>query len=122
MNRAGFSDYLSKQFRRELILDSRRMRKLLTFRPPERELASIEQDLSMARQKADDTPLAKELSDTQAKIETLTQRESLRDEFRQRKNSFNEEAASLRGQNERLGPETEPLKAAVDLLESSTEP
>ena len=88
----------------------------------ERELASVELDLSMARQKADDTPLAKELSEAQAKIEALSQSESLRDELRQRKNSLNEEAASLRGQNERLGPETDPLKARITLLESSTEP
>ena len=37
----------------------------------ERELASVEHDLDAARQKADDTALAKELVDTQARIETL---------------------------------------------------
>ncbi len=41
LNRSKFSNYLTKQFRRELILDSRRMRKLLTFRPPEGELTSV---------------------------------------------------------------------------------
>ncbi len=88
----------------------------------ERELASLERDLDTARQKADDTSLAKELADTQARIEALSQREARRDDLRQRKSDLNEEAASLRGQNERLVPEVEPFKARIALLESSTEP
>jgi DNA repair protein SbcC/Rad50 len=88
----------------------------------ERELMTVEHDLSLARQKADDTALAKELTDTQARIDALAQRESKRDELRQRKSDLNEEAASLRGQNERLVPEVEPFKARLALLESSTEP
>ncbi|HSD84955.1 MAG TPA: SbcC/MukB-like Walker B domain-containing protein, partial [Anaerolineae bacterium] len=88
----------------------------------ERELASVERDLDFARQKADDTPLAKELADTQVRLAALAQRETERDELRQRKSSLSEEAASLRGQNERLVPEVEPFKARIALLESSTEP
>jgi DNA repair protein SbcC/Rad50 len=88
----------------------------------ERELASVEHDLDSARQKADDTALAKEYAGTQARIEALSQRESRRDALRQRKSDLNEEAAALRGQNERLVPEVEPFKARVALLESSTEP
>ncbi len=87
----------------------------------ERELASVERDLLLAKQKADETPLAQELNETQTRIEALSQRESARDELRQRKSNLGEEAASLRGQNERLGPETEPLKARITLLEFSTE-
>jgi serine/threonine protein kinase len=41
LNPSNFSHYLSKQFRREMIIDSRRIRKLLTFRPPEPELTSV---------------------------------------------------------------------------------
>ena len=88
----------------------------------ERELAAVEHDLNSARQKSDDTALAKELADTQVRIEALSQRETQRDELRQRKGDLNEEAASLRGQNERLVPEVEPFKARIALLESSTEP
>ncbi len=88
----------------------------------ERELAAVESDLALARSKADDTPLSIELNETQVKIEALSQRESMRDEVRQHKSNLNEEAASLRGQNDRLGPETEPLKARIVLLEASTEP
>ena len=46
----------------------------------------------------------------------------MRDELRQRKSDLDEEAASLRGQNERLVPEVEPFKARIALLESSTDP
>jgi exonuclease SbcC len=88
----------------------------------ERELAAAERDLNIAQQKADDTVLAQELGDTQARIEALSQREVERDELRQRKSDLNEEAAALRGQNERLVPEVEPFKARIALLESSTEP
>jgi exonuclease SbcC len=88
----------------------------------ERELTSVERDLNAARQKSDDTALAKELVDTQTRIDALAQSETRRDEVRQRKNNLNEEAALLRGQNERLVPEVEPFKARIALLESSTEP
>ncbi len=88
----------------------------------ERELASVERDLVAARLKADDAPLMQDLTETQAKIEALTQREAVRDEVRRRKSELGEEAASLRGQNERLVPEVEPFKARLALLESSTDP
>ena len=41
----------------------------------ERELAAVERDLTSARLKADDSPLTLDLAETQAKIETLAQRE-----------------------------------------------
>jgi DNA repair protein SbcC/Rad50 len=88
----------------------------------ERELAAVERDLVAARLKADDSPLTLDLAETQAKIETLAQREGVRDEVRQRKSALGEEAATLRGQNERLVPEVEPFKARIALLESSTDP
>ena len=88
----------------------------------ERELAAVERDLTAARLKADDSPLTLDLAETQAKIEALSQRETVRDEIRQRKSALGEEAATLRGQNERLVPEVEPFKARIALLESSTDP
>jgi DNA repair protein SbcC/Rad50 len=88
----------------------------------ERELAVVERDLTAARLKADDSPLTLDLAETQAKIETLAQREIVRDEARQRKSALGEEAAALRGQNERLVPEVEPFKVRIALLESSTDP
>jgi DNA repair protein SbcC/Rad50 len=88
----------------------------------EKELSLVEDSLLIAKQKADDSGLVKDLTETRSKIVELAQRETLRDELRQRKSTLNEEAATLRGQNDRLGPETEPLKARVALLESSIDP
>ena len=88
----------------------------------ERELASVERDLAIARGKADESPLLKELNDTQQKLEALAQREPVRDQLRQHKSTLQEDAATLKGQNNQLGPETEPLKARIVLLEASTDP
>jgi len=88
----------------------------------ERELAAVERDLAAARLKADDVPLLKELADTQQKLDVLSQREPVRDQLRQQKSTLQEEAATLKGQNNQLGPETEPLKARIVLLEASTDP
>ncbi|MGO9120181.1 MAG: protein kinase domain-containing protein [Desulfomonilaceae bacterium] len=38
LNPSDFANYMNSQFRREIILDTRRMRKLLTYKPSEREL------------------------------------------------------------------------------------
>ena len=88
----------------------------------ERELATVERELDAARSKADDAPLLKDLADTRQKLDTLAQREPVRDQLRQQKSTLQEEAATLKGQNNQLGPETEPLKARIALLEASTEP
>ena len=82
----------------------------------------MERDLAIARGRADDTPLLKEISDTQQKLDALTQREPVRDQLRQQRSTLQEEAATLKGQNHQLGPETEPLKARIVLLEASTDP
>ncbi len=88
----------------------------------ERELTSVDRDLAAARLKADDAPLLKELADTQQKLAVLAQREPVRDQLRVQKSTLQEEAATLKGQNNQLGPETEPLKARIVLLEASTDP
>lgn len=88
----------------------------------ERELAAAERELDIARSRADETPLVRELADTQAKLAALAQREPVRDQLRAQRAALQEEAASLSGQNKQLIPETEPLKARLALLETSTEP
>jgi len=52
----------------------------------------------------------------------LDARESARDQARVRKQALAEEAASLRGRNEQLGPETGPIKERVATLEKATQP
>jgi serine/threonine protein kinase len=44
LNPSNFANYMNNQFRREMILDTRRMRKLLTYRPHERELRPATRD------------------------------------------------------------------------------
>ncbi len=113
----------AQQAQRSLGLLDAQLRDLLQrITQAEHELTAVERELGFARQKADDTLLVNELTDTQARIEALAQREGTRDQLRQRKSELGEEAASLRGQSERLVPEVEPFKARVALLESSIEP
>jgi len=113
----------AQQAQRSLgMLDAQLADLLQRIAQAERELAAVDRDLALARQKADDTLLTRELQDTRGKIEALSQQEIARDEVRQHKSRLSEEAASLRGQNERLVPEAEPFKARLALLELSTEP
>ncbi len=88
----------------------------------EKELALANDSLLIATKKADDSGLVKELNEVRSKLGQLNEKENVRDELRQRKTSISEESAMLRGQNDRLAPETEPLKARVALLENSSEP
>ena len=104
------------------LLDAQLSDLLQRIMQAEREVTALERELAAARQKSDEAPLLQELQAAQEKIAWLAQRETARDEVRQRRNDLNEEAALLRGQNERLGPETEPLKARIALLEAATQP
>ncbi len=88
----------------------------------ERELRAVESDLSDAMTRADADALRAQLAAVQAELQKLDARESARDQARARKQALAEEAASLRGRNEQLGPETEPIKERVATLEKATQP
>lgn len=88
----------------------------------ERELRAIETDLADARARADAGALRAQLAAVQADLEKLDQREEAREEALARKQLLAEEAAGLRGRNEQLGPETEPIKERVATLEKATQP
>jgi DNA repair exonuclease SbcCD ATPase subunit len=88
----------------------------------ERELVAVLADLESARRKADAGAIRSELDATRAEMTRLAGRDAQRDEVRARRGALAEESAALKGQNDRLGPETEPLKQRVDVLEASTEP
>ncbi len=88
----------------------------------ERELIAVLTDLESARRKADASAIRSELDTTRAELARLAEREAQRDEARARRGALAEESAALKGQNDRLGPETEPLKQRADVLEASTEP
>jgi exonuclease SbcC len=88
----------------------------------ERELSAVESDWSDAMTRADADALRAQLAAVQAELQKLDARESARDQARVRKQALAEEAASLRGRNEQLGPETGPIKERVATLEKATLP
>ena len=88
----------------------------------ERELRAVESDLADAVVRADADALRAQLAAMQAELEKLNQREEARQETLARKQLLAEEAAGLRGRNEQLGPETEPIKERVATLEKATQP
>jgi exonuclease SbcC len=91
-------------------------------RQDERELDNVLTELEAARRKADTTTLRAELDLARAELTRLTERETRRDETRRQRNQLSEESAALKGQNDRLTPETEPLKNRLETLEASSEP
>jgi exonuclease SbcC len=88
----------------------------------ERELRAVESDLADAVIRADADALRAQLTAVQAELAILDQREEAREEALARKQLLAEEAAELRGRNEQLGPETEPIKERVVTLEKATQP
>ena len=88
----------------------------------ERELRTVETDLAEATTRADAEALSVQLATVQAELERLAQRETDLNDARARKQALAEEAAGLRGRNEQLGPETEPIKERVATLQKATQP
>jgi len=91
-------------------------------RQAERELDGVLAEFESARRKADAASIQSELDALRAELAQLADQESQRDEARARRNALAEESATLKGQNDRLAPETEPLKQRIDLLEAATDP
>jgi exonuclease SbcC len=91
-------------------------------RQAERELDAVLGELEAARRKADTTSIQAQIDAVRADLTRLADRESRRDDARAKRNALAEESAMLKGQNGRLGPETEPLKKRVEMLEAATEP
>ena len=91
-------------------------------RQAERELTAALTELETAHRRADTTAIQSELDAVRADLSRLTERETQRDEARAKRSALAEESAALRGQNDRLTPDTEPLKKRIELLEGSTQP
>ncbi|HEY4688842.1 MAG TPA: SMC family ATPase [Anaerolineae bacterium] len=88
----------------------------------EHELQSVLTELETARRKADTTAIQAQLAAVRADLARLADREARRDEARAKRNALAEESAKLKGQNDRLGPETEPLKQRIETLQASADP
>ncbi len=88
----------------------------------EQELAEANHDLVSLRRQADAAALTATLAQVKQALAGLEELQARADEINQRVKALAEEAAHLRGINQNLGPETEPLKARASVLETATEP
>jgi exonuclease SbcC len=88
----------------------------------EAELLEARKELTVAEQRADQEAILGTLESVRASLTTLDPlREQLQALEREREKTA-AEAATLRGINEALGPETEPIKARVETLQAAEEP
>lgn len=88
----------------------------------EKELAEVEAELREALAKGDPALLLRELDSVGARLTSLDSREAARDQIAQQRQAAAEESARRKGENETLGPQTEPLKKRIETLEAATEP
>ncbi len=88
----------------------------------EREVAEASRDLEGLRRQADVAALTAALAQVRQTLTELDQAQADADEVGRRVLALAQEAARLRGINQSLGPETEPLKARASVLEAATEP
>lgn len=91
-------------------------------RQAERELDNVSGELTTTRAKADSASIQSKLDEVRVDLKHMLETESQRDALRDKRATSNEESATLKGQNDRLAPETEPLKQSVSLLEAASDP
>lgn len=88
----------------------------------EKELAETESGLRELRAKGDPVSLANELEAAQSLLNRLEAREAERAEITEQRQTAAEENARRKGENDTLGPQTEPLKKRIETLSAATEP
>lgn len=112
-----------QQVRQELVTRQRRIddqtRRITSM---EREVAEAEVELNRVRARADRAALQAGLEALQAELRGFDALQVQLEDLLARQREAGQEAARLRGANELLGPQTEPLKARAATLASSTEP
>jgi len=112
-----------QQIRQELVTLQRqiddRTRRITTT---ERELAETERELLAARARADRPSLTAALQALQAELQGFARLQEQFEAAAARLAEVQREAARLRGVNEMLGPQTEPLKTRAATLGAATEP
>ncbi|MCX6072160.1 MAG: SMC family ATPase, partial [Chloroflexi bacterium] len=112
-----------QQVRQELVtlqrqIDDRTRRVTST----EREVLEAEHELATLRTRADRAALQAVLEAVRAELGGFDTLQETLEEIVGKQREAGQEAARLRGANELLGPQTEPIKARAAMLESSTEP
>ncbi|MGA9531642.1 MAG: SMC family ATPase [Anaerolineales bacterium] len=88
----------------------------------EREIAEANTELKQARAGANKAAIEAALSEVQGQLNKLAPVLEAREEAQQRRSALAEEMANLRGINQALGPETEPVKVRAATLETATDP
>lgn len=86
------------------------------------EIEEAEGELKEREARADKEAIAVALDEVRKELRSLDPLAAEREEALERRNQLAEEAASLRGANEALVPEAEPLKARAATLKSASEP
>jgi exonuclease SbcC len=88
----------------------------------EREIQLAERERYEAQTKADQEALAAALEAVQKDLAQLAPLQAKQEEVSTQRSQWAEEAANLRGVNQALAPETEPIKARLVTLQAATEP
>jgi len=88
----------------------------------EKEIGQGLQEADRLEKRADASAIQAGLASTQAALKDLEPEETRRQELEASRARLQQEAAGLRGANQALGPETEPIKARLTALEAATEP
>jgi exonuclease SbcC len=86
------------------------------------ELAELSTERAELRARADGSAVEAALAEITENLETLGPLQEQFDELGERRAALLEQTASLRGMNEALGPETEPLKARLQTLAQADQP
>jgi DNA repair protein SbcC/Rad50 len=88
----------------------------------EKDLAQTETELNNAKAKGDPKQLTAESEKVQTALTRLETLESDRDVINTKRQTAAEDSARRKGENDTLGPQTEPLKKRVETLQAATEP
>ncbi len=86
------------------------------------EIEEAQKELQTANAQADQTALEAALKTVHSALAELQPLEQEREQIEADREIASRDAATLRGVNEALGPETEPIKARVETLQSADEP
>ncbi|HEY42702.1 MAG TPA: SMC family ATPase [Anaerolineae bacterium] len=88
----------------------------------EREVAKVEQEQAIVKPQADKEALKAALGEVQKALNELQPIQTRHKKVAEQRTTAAEEIARLEGINQALGPETEPVKARLAVLEAATEP
>lgn len=87
-----------------------------------KEMAEVEQERQTALEQSDAAAIQAALDDVRGELESLEAVNMAWEQGQGQRTSLAEEAAQLKGVNQALGPESEPIKRRVATLESASDP